>query len=51
MVNNEALEIFKGKLISKGWLKSDGTSAADGSTVTFVYQSRTTVDGVEMCVV
>lgn len=50
-VYNEALEILKGKLISKGVLKSDGTTAADGSTVTFVYQSRTTVDGVEMFVV
>ena len=50
-VYNEALEILKAKLISKGVLKSDGASAADGSTVTFVYQSRTTVDGVEMFVV
>ena len=50
-VYNEALEILKEKLISKGVLKSDGTTAADGSTVTFVYQSRTTVDGVEMFVV
>lgn len=50
-VYNEALEILKGKLISKGVLKSDGATAADGSTVTFVYQSRTTVDGVEMFVV
>ena len=50
-VYNEALEILKAKLISNGVLKSDGTTAADGSTVTFVYQSRTTVDGVEMFVV
>lgn len=50
-VYNEALEILKAKLISKGVLKSDGATAADGSTVTFVYQSRTTVDGVEMFVV
>ncbi len=50
-VYNEALEILKGKLISKGVLKADGTTAADGSAVTFVYQSRTTVDGVEMFVV
>ncbi len=50
-VYNEALEILKGKLISKGVLKSDGATAADGSTVTFVYQSRTTVDEVEMFVV
>ena len=50
-VYNEALEILKGKLISNGVLKSDGNTATDGSTVTFVYQSRTTVDGVEMFVV
>lgn len=50
-VYNEALEILKAKLTSKGVLKSDGATAADGSTVTFVYQSRTTVDGVEMFVV
>lgn len=48
---NESLEILKGKMISDGVLKSDGNTTKDGYSVTFVYQSKTTVDSIEMYII
>lgn len=48
---NECLDILKNRLIADGVLKSDGNTTKDGKTVTYVYQSKTTVDSVEMYIV
>ncbi len=45
---DEALNILKNKLVSTGVLKSGGNTTSDGASASFVYNSKTTIDGTEM---
>ncbi|MDO5382408.1 MAG: chitobiase/beta-hexosaminidase C-terminal domain-containing protein [Eubacteriales bacterium] len=45
---DETLSLLRSKLISKSVLKADGETTTDGSKVTFVYHTKTTVNSVEM---
>lgn len=45
---DEALNILKNRLVSKGVLKSGGNTTSDGASASFVYNSKTTINGTEM---
>ena len=44
----EALELLKTRMKAKGELKSDGKTSSDGKTVTFTFNTRKTINTVDM---